>query len=229
MKLKINNRQSVYLPILGAVLLLTFGGCSLWPGNDQGRGNDVQNGNQPGVRNDEINTNTNANTSGSTNNQPAENTGGGIIKESGATIDLSGKGLTEFPKDILSRPGVKKLILSNNRIKSLPSEIGELTDIEELYLDGNELTGALPGEIRKMSELKILDAHNNGLTGIPAEIGQLKNLQVINFSGNKIDTMPDEIGNIKGNLEVLNISGNGYSSDAIRKIEDMLPDTQVIF
>jgi Leucine-rich repeat (LRR) protein len=214
--------------MLGAAVLVILSGCSLWPGNSQKSGNQTRNNNQP-AQNNETNTNTNVNKSGNTDNQPAGNTGEETVKESGATIDLSGKGLTEFPREILSQRGVKKLILSNNRIKSLPAEIGELADLEELYLDANKLTGALPAEIRKMPKLRILDAHDNGLTGIPAEIGQLKNLRIVNFSGNKIDTMPNEIGNIKGNLEVLNISGNGYSSDAIRRIEDMLPNTQVIF
>ncbi len=228
MKFNKHNRRAAYLSLLGAAFLVILSGCSLWLGNSEESGNQSRNNNQP-AQNNNTNTDTNVNTGGNINNQPTGNTGEGIVKESGATIDLSGKGLTEFPREILSRKGVKKLILSNNRIKSLPAEIGELTDLEELYLDGNDLSGALPAEIRKMSELKILDVHDNGLTGIPAEIGQLKNLRIVNFSGNKIDTMPDEIGNIKGNLEVLNISGNGYSSDAIRKIENMLPDTQVIF
>ncbi|MFA6171230.1 MAG: leucine-rich repeat domain-containing protein [Patescibacteria group bacterium] len=143
--------------------------------------------------------------------------------------NFGGRGLTEFPREALADKNIKKLVLSGNKLKTLPSEIGELQSLEELYLDNNNLEGALPAEIRKMAKLRILDAHNNNLTGIPAEIGQLKNLRFINFSGNEIDTMPNEIENIKDNLQILNLSENKYNLDSIKSIEEKLPNTQVIF
>jgi len=83
-------------------------------------------------------------------------------------IDLSEQNLTQFPKEILNKTNAKVLILSNNNLKTLPAEIGELHNLEEMYLDNNKLDGALPAEIRKMPQLRILDAHNNNMTGIPA-------------------------------------------------------------
>lgn len=162
------------------------------------------------------------------NNSPA-NPNSGVSLPSGSTIDLSGKGLTEFPKDVLKNRAATKLILSNNNLVSLPSEIGELTNLTEIYLDNNRLEGSLVAEIRKMSKLRVIDASNNNLTGIPAEIGQLKNLKTINFSNNGLDTMPNEIENLKDSLEILNLSGNKYNFEKIKEIEDKLPDTQVIF
>jgi len=215
-------------PILIVVLIIIIGGgiyLSRPAGNPQESNNTVGKA---------LNNNASDNTTkGEALNAPVNSVTpplpGNSTVDSSATVDLSGKGLTEFPKNILSNRNIKKLVLSNNSLKSLPSEIGELTNLEELYLDNNLLTGALPAEIRKMPKLRILDAHKNNLTGLPAEIGQLKNLQIVNFSDNGIDTMPNEIANIKGNLQVFNLSGNKYSLESIRKIEDMLPNTQVIY
>lgn len=150
----------------------------------------------------------------------------GIVGEK--EIDLSGKNLTSFPKDILSQTQATKLVLSNNKLKTLPSEIGQLANLEELYLDHNLLEGSLPGEIRKMSNLKILDVQNNNMTGIPAEIGQLRNLSTLNYSYNSLDTYPNEIGNLKNNLKTLNISDNKYSQDSIDALKRILPNTNII-
>ncbi len=146
----------------------------------------------------------------------------------GEVVNYSGKELTSIGRDILSRKKATKLVLSNNLLKSLPSEIGQLTEIEELYLDYNMLTGALPAEIRQMTKLKKLSASNNNLTGIPAEIGQLQELEEVDFSNNNLDTFPNEIGNLK-NLKVLNIKGNKYSQDAVSKLRAILPSTNIIY
>lgn len=144
-------------------------------------------------------------------------------------IDLSGKDLTSFPKEILGRIQTTKLVLSNNRLKTLPSEIGQLADLEELYLNNNQLEGSLPGEIRKMPNLRILDVRYNNMTGIPAEIGQLKNLTTLNYSYNSLDTFPNEIANLKDNLKTLDISNNRYSQDSINELKRLLPNTNIIY
>lgn len=145
------------------------------------------------------------------------------------SIDLDGKGLTVFPADLLSQAQITKLVLSNNQLKSLPAEIGNLSNLEELYLDHNKLEGALPAEIRKMPRLRILVVQNNNMTGIPAEIGQLKNLSRLDYSYNSLDTYPNEIANLKDNLKILDISHNRYSQESYRALKQMLPYTNIIY
>jgi len=151
----------------------------------------------------------------------------GVISEK--EINLSGKNLTLFPMDVLSQTQSTKLILSNNKLRSLPSQIGELVNLEELYLDHNDLQGSLPGEIRKIPNLRILDVQHNNMTGIPAEIGQLRNLSALNYSYNGLDTYPNEIANLKDNLKVLDISRNKYSQGAVDELKRLLPNTNVIY
>ena len=145
------------------------------------------------------------------------------------TQDFTNKNLNTFPMEVLGMPDLKILNLSHNNLRSLPSQIGELVKLEELYVNYNSLTGALPGEIRKLEVLRKLDASHNNLTAIPAEIGQMKKLEKLDLGNNNINTYPNELFNIKDNLKYLNVKGNRFSVDQIVEIQDGLPSTNVSF
>lgn len=145
---------------------------------------------------------------------------------SGKTVVVASEGLTEFPKSALSDKSVTTLDLSGNNLTSLPSEIGELTKLEVLILDDNNLEGSLPGEIRKMTNLRILSASNNNLTGIPAEIGQLTKLETIDFSDNGISGLPLELGNLTG-LILLDLTNNPVSTYDLNLLAPELPNTEI--
>ncbi len=118
-----------------------------------------------------------------------------------ATIDLHGEGLTK-----------------------VPSYVFERTNTEILNLSNNSLTGSLPGEIRHLQSLKVLDLSDNDFTGVPAEIGQLKNLETLNLSGNPITGLPLELGNLQ-NLKKLDLRRTQYSSYDLDSIKARLPKT----
>jgi Leucine-rich repeat (LRR) protein len=123
----------------------------------------------------------------------------------------------------------KVVNLSGQGLTRVDTKIFDNRSIEELDLSNNNLTGALPSEIGKAKNLRILKAADNQLTGIPAEIGQLTKLETIDFSNNKIDTMPNELANLKNSLKTLNLSGNTYNADYQARIKAMLPSTNVMF
>ena len=141
-------------------------------------------------------------------------------------VDLSNKGLSAIPQEVLNNTKIRVLYLNGNNLTSLPSEIGKLTNLEELNVGNNKLTGSLPGEIRQLTKLKVLVASNNELTGIPAEIGQTKNLQTLNLAFNEIDSYPNELKNLQ-NLKVFYIKTNNLSEEKIIEIEKMLPNTEI--
>ena len=116
------------------------------------------------------------------------------------------------------------LNLSNQNLKKVPDDVFTQTNLEELNVSNNQLTGALQAEIRKLQNLRVLNASNNLMTGVPAEIGQLQNLEVLNLSNNKLTGLPNELGNLK-NLKTLNISGNNYSEVDLNGIIEKLPST----
>lgn len=68
--------------------------------------------------------------------------------------------------------GVRSLALRGNGLqRSLPSELGQLTTLEDLNLNDNELRGPLPSELGRLTALEILALAGNQLSGpIPPEL-----------------------------------------------------------
>ncbi len=170
------------------------------------------------------------NKNGITSTSTGENTTTTEKSSSNAKVlDLSNTGLTKVTSDVYSKTDTTDLILSNNSIQTLPSEMGKMTSVVIFKIDHNLLDGSLIGEIRQMSKLKQLDVSYNKMTGMPAEIGQLSNLETLNYSYNNIDGLPNELANLKNNLREFNLKGNPLSQDQINKLKTSLPNTNIIF
>lgn len=127
-----------------------------------------------------------------------------------------------------SEPAITgRLILRGAGITELPKYVLEMTNLEELDISDNALTGALPAEIRKLQKLRILDASGNKMTGVPAEIGQLSQLEQLDLSNNQLTGLPYELGNLQ-NLRTLILSGNQYSEQDLATIREKLPQTKFV-
>src|SRR3989344_3845961 len=83
-------------------------------------------------------------------------------------------------------PALTTLNRSNQGLTKLPSEILSMTNLQQLNISNNRLTGALPAEIRHLQNLEILNISNNQMTGLPAELGNLQKLEVLDLSDNDI-------------------------------------------
>ena len=77
----------------------------------------------------------------------------------------------------------------------IPSQLGQLTKLEELFLDSNQLTGEIPPELGQLTKLKRLFLDSNQLTGeIPPELGQLTKLIHLGLSFNQLSgPLPEEL------------------------------------
>ena len=86
--------------------------------------------------------------------------------------------------------------------------------VTSLDLSGNGLTGYLPRELGKLSELQTLDLSTNDLVGgIPPEFGNLSELRTLNLSFNElVNDIPDELGNLS-ELRTLNLSSNDITDE----------------
>ncbi|MGB9927179.1 MAG: COR domain-containing protein [Methanosarcina sp.] len=123
---------------------------------------------------------------------------------------LSWKDLVNVPSEVFELTHLEQLTLSNNSLTSLPSEISKLKNLKRLFLLRNHLT-SLPPEILELEKLTELYLTGNELKEIPPEILKLKTLTRLHLAGNKLEKLPDEISNLE-NLIQLDLSGNQLKS-----------------
>ncbi|PIZ96528.1 MAG: hypothetical protein COX80_01135 [Candidatus Magasanikbacteria bacterium CG_4_10_14_0_2_um_filter_33_14] len=110
------------------------------------------------------------------------------------------------------------LDLSNQNLSKVPNDTFNKTNLQELNISHNNLTGSLQAEVRHLQNLRVLNMSNNQMTGVPAEVGQLSKLEILDLSNNQLIGLPNELANLK-NLKTLNLSGNNYSTQDLAVIE----------
>jgi len=121
-------------------------------------------------------------------------------------LNLYNNKLETLPPEIGLLSNLQELSLSNNKIETLPPEIGSLSNLRVLWLHNNEIK-TLPPEIGSLSNLQVLYLNNNQIETLPPEIGLLSNLRSLYLDNNEIETLPPEIGSLS-NLQVLWLYNN---------------------
>ncbi|CAN0896353.1 Probable LRR receptor-like serine/threonine-protein kinase At1g67720 [Linum grandiflorum] len=86
---------------------------------------------------------------------------------------------------VTSPPRITKISLSNKNLRGeIPPEINHMRQLEELWLDGNFLTGPMP-DISNLVNLKIMHLENNKLSGsVPKYLASLPNLHALYIQNN---------------------------------------------
>uniref|UniRef100_A0A0D3FTV1 non-specific serine/threonine protein kinase n=1 Tax=Oryza barthii TaxID=65489 RepID=A0A0D3FTV1_9ORYZ len=104
-------------------------------------------------------------------------------------------------------------------VGQIPSELQNLTRLENLDLNYNYLTGFIPSFIGKFTSMKYLALGFNPLSGpLPKELGNLTNLISLGISLNNFTGgLPEELGNLT-KLKQFLASDNGFTG----KIPDYL-------
>lgn len=104
------------------------------------------------------------------------------------------------------RGGDTGLSLQHSGLTRLPPEIGTLTGLHELYLNGNQLS-TLPSEIGMLSSLDTLDISGNILSTLPPALERLVGLKRLYLMGNPLIALPRWLYHLK-NLKELCLHGN---------------------
>ena len=125
-------------------------------------------------------------------------------------VNLSKKGLKTIPDEVFDNTDIKVLRLYGNQLDSISERIGELVNLEKLYLGKNNLK-TLPKSIGNLKNLQILSVQYNQISSLPEEIGGLTNLLQLTLNQNELVTLPAGIGGLK-NLENLELKFNYLTS-----------------
>uniref|UniRef100_A0A8C0WLW0 Calponin-homology (CH) domain-containing protein n=1 Tax=Castor canadensis TaxID=51338 RepID=A0A8C0WLW0_CASCN len=123
-------------------------------------------------------------------------------------LNLSRNQLSALPACLCGLP-LKVLIASNNKLGSLPEEIGQLKQLMELDVSCNEIT-ALPQQIGQLKSLRELNVRRNYLKVLPPELVDLP-LVKFDFSCNKVLVIPICFRDMK-QLQVLLLENNPLQS-----------------
>lgn len=124
-------------------------------------------------------------------------------------LDASFNQLAYLPTNIgYELVNLKKLSIFLNKLRSLPTSVGEMRSLRVLDVHFNELRG-LPHSIGKLSHLEILNLSSNfsDLTELPDSLGDLSNLKEIDVSNNQIRELPHSVSRLD-NLTKLNVDQN---------------------
>ena len=75
----------------------------------------------------------------------------------------------------------------NNLVGTIPTQLGRLIHLEDLYLDENKLSGRIPSNIGKMKKLNHLWLYGNNLKGsIPSQLFNATELIVLDLGDNRL-------------------------------------------
>ncbi|ETV92615.1 hypothetical protein H310_13069 [Aphanomyces invadans] len=119
--------------------------------------------------------------------------------------------LVEVPLELFSLTSLVYLDLSNNCLRGpFPDPLGRLNNLKELVLSGNKLT-TLPPSMGDLTKLEVLRLEDNSLTGFPDSFGGLQKLQTLTAQNNNIDRIPLSFKDLR-QIATLDLSKNQITS-----------------
>ncbi|XP_016073337.1 PREDICTED: leucine-rich repeat and calponin homology domain-containing protein 4 isoform X2 [Miniopterus natalensis] len=123
-------------------------------------------------------------------------------------LNLSRNQLSSLPPYICQLP-LRVLIVSNNKLGALPSDISTLGSLRQLDVSSNELQ-SLPTELCSLPSLRDLNVRRNQLSTLPDELGDLP-LVRLDFSCNRISRIPVSFCRLR-HLQVILLDSNPLQS-----------------
>lgn len=120
---------------------------------------------------------------------------------------LWNNGFTGTLPDLSRLTQLTQVLAYDNRLSRMPSAYPP--NLEQLWLNGNGMTGEIPDTIGSMPSLATLNLHSNRLTGrVPQEFGQLGSLRLLTLYNNSFS------GALPQAFSALDLAGGCVLNDA---------------
>lgn len=104
-------------------------------------------------------------------------------------------------------PDLYALWIDFNDLKTVPENLGLLSQIKYLYMDANGISD-LPESMRDMTSLSVVHVGYNNFTKLPERFIEIPNLLMVHINNNKITSIPRSYGSEKYSLLALLLDGN---------------------
>ena len=137
---------------------------------------------------------------------PWDTTGYKVEDQTVIELNLNFQELKSLPESIGDISSLQNLFLQKNELTSLPNSFGNLKSLQTLALGENKLN-SLPDSIGNLISLKEFNAPNNRLTTLPGSFGKMKALEELNLERNRMTVIPESLGDLKS-LKSLDLSHN---------------------
>ncbi|KAH9737061.1 protein kinase domain-containing protein [Citrus sinensis] len=127
--------------------------------------------------------------------------------------DLTGT----IPKEIGNISSLILLLLNGNKLSgSLPDDLGYLSNLNRLQVDENNITGTIPKSFANLSRVRHLHLNNNSIGGqIPSELSKLSTLIHLLVDNNNLSgNLPPELSELP-QLRILQLDNNNFSASEI--------------
>lgn len=113
----------------------------------------------------------------------------------------------------VGRTKLVELTLMDTRLTALPDELAELTELEQLYLNGNRFA-QLPAWVSTLPRLRAIDLSDMPSLDIAdacRKLARIASLREVHFNRNQLSVLPPDIG-LLTQVEALSVVDNGLAA-----------------
>lgn len=122
-------------------------------------------------------------------------------------LNLSNQQLSSIPKEIFQFKNLEDLELDSNNIGVIPEMLSSLRHLSYISFSHNRVE-SIPTEILNMPQLIGLDASHNRISRLPDDAFKKTGIIYLHLSWNLFTEIPSPVKRLKHELEILDISNN---------------------
>lgn len=142
-------------------------------------------------------------------------------------LDLSRQRLRTVPEDLAQFTELRELRLDHNRLGTLPAFMSDFVHLEVFSAEENELT-QFPESMWNWPKLRSLHLGDNWIEAIPLNIDACTALETLGLWSNVIGTFPASLSELK-HLKRLDLLNNEMTAEEQELLRIWLPEVELEF